>query len=322
MNIAETRTPQSGRFSRKIQEKEIDFRVSSHPTKHGESIVIRILDRKNARLSLEDIGFSLSIVSKLKKATQDTQGLFIVSGPTGSGKTTTLYSILNDLNTENRNIMTLEQPIEYEIPSIRQTEIKENSSFTFAEGIRSILRQDPDVLFVGEVRDAETAQMALRASMTGHQVYTTLHTPQALGSIQRLVDLGISPSVLAGNLRGLLSQRLVRKLCLHCRQPREMTFQEICSFKNIPARSLYRSIGCSHCYHTGYKGRFPLVEFISCTDSFNQLILKKEPIPILEKEARKKGYISLQEQGIKCVLTGLTSFEEIHSVMPFEREIA
>ena len=321
MNIAESRLPQNGRFSRKIKGTEIDFRVSTHPTKHGESIVIRVLDRLTALLPLEKIGFPSITVTHLKIAIQNKQGLFIVSGPTGSGKTTTLYSILSYLNTPARNIMTLEQPIEYELPFIRQTEVHETSAFTFAQGVRSILRQDPDVLFIGEVRDPETAQMALRASMTGHQVYTTLHAPQALGAIQRLADLGISPAVLSGNLRGLLSQRLVRKLCDACKKQRPISAQEAYVLQVPLHHTLHDPIGCSACKKTGYKGRFPLVEFIHCTDRFNHLVWEQHPLSSLEQEARKKGYIPLQEQAIAVLLQGHTSLPELFSVISFEEEV-
>ncbi|OFW70376.1 MAG: hypothetical protein A2621_04700 [Alphaproteobacteria bacterium RIFCSPHIGHO2_01_FULL_41_14] len=321
MNIAESRLPQSGRFSRKIEGEEIDFRVSTHPTKHGESIVIRVLDRVKALLSLHEIGFPLPTIACLKDTLQIPQGLFIVSGPTGSGKTTTLYSILTHLNTPARNIMTLEQPIEYELPFVRQTEIQENSFFTFANGVRSILRQDPDILFIGEVRDADTAQMALRASMTGHQVYTTLHAPRALGTIQRLTDLGLSSAALAGNLKGLLSQRLIRSLCPRCRQRRPLSFQESCLIQEDTDQFVYDPIGCSFCHQTGYKGRFPLVEFIPCTEAFNQLILDKAPLAVLEKEARTIGYVPLAEQGIQALLEGLTSLSELCSVVSLEKEI-
>lgn len=321
MNIAENRLPQSGRFSRKIKGEEIDFRISTHPTKHGESIVIRVLDRLKALLPLEAIGFSHALVSCLKETIQTKQGLFIMSGPTGCGKTTTLYSILTYLNTPTRNIMTLEQPIEYELPFVRQTEIQENSFFTFGNGIRSILRQDPDILFIGEIRDPDTAQMALRASMTGHQVYTTLHAPRALGAIRRLEDLGISSAILAGNLKGLLSQRLIRKLCLPCRKKRKISFQESCMIQGTIDQFLYDPGGCDTCNYTGYKGRFPLVEFIPCTDTLNQLLLEKAPLSVLEEEARKIGYSPLLEQGIKSLLEGLTSLPELCSVIPLEKEI-
>lgn len=320
MNIAESRLPQNGRFSRQIKGTEVDFRVSTHPTKHGESIVIRVLDRLTALLALEEIGFPAPTVARLKDTLQNKQGLFIVCGPTGSGKTTTLYSILSHLNTPTRNIMTLEQPIEYELPFIRQTEIQETSTFTFAQGVRSILRQDPDILFIGEVRDPETAQMALRASMTGHQVYTTLHAPQALGAIQRLADLGISPTILAGNLKCLLSQRLVRKLCTFCKKQRPLLAQEARLLQLPLNHTLYEPTGCDVCKKTGYKGRFPLVEFIACTDSLNHLILEKAPLSLLEKEARKGGYIPLQEQGIVSLLEGTTSLSELCSVISLEQK--
>lgn len=319
MNIAESRLPQSGHFSKKIEGKEVDFRVSTHPTKHGESIVIRLLDRAKAFLPLESIGFPSPIVSSLKETIQSKQGLFIVSGPTGSGKTTTLYSILSYLNSPQHNIMTLEQPIEYELPFVRQTEIQDSSFFTFAQGIRSVLRQDPDILFIGEVRDADTAQMALRASMTGHQVFTTLHTGRALGILQRLMDLGVSASILAGNLRGLLSQRLVRKLCPACRRPRSPSFQESCLIP-VKIECLYDAVGCTTCHHTGYQGRFPLVEFIPCTNSFNQLILEKSPLSVLEKEAHATGYVPLPLHGIQAIQEGATTLAEVSAVISLDKK--
>jgi type IV pilus assembly protein PilB len=319
MNIAESRLPQSGHFSKKIEGKEVDFRVSTHPTKHGESIVVRLLDRAKAFLPLEGLGFPSPIVSSLKETIQSKQGLFIVSGPTGSGKTTTLYSLLSYLNSPQDNIMTLEQPIEYELPFVRQTEIPDSSFFTFSQGIRSVLRQDPDILFIGEVRDGDTAQMALRASMTGHQVFTTLHTGRALGAIQRLTDLGVSPSVLAGNLRGLLSQRLVRKLCSACRRRRSLSFQESCLIA-VKIECLYDAVGCTTCHHTGYQGRFPLVEFIPCTNSFNQLILENSPLSLLEKEARATGYVPLPLHGIQAIQEGATTLAEVSAVISLDKK--
>lgn len=319
MNIAESRLPQSGHFSKKIHGKEVDFRISTHPTKHGESIVIRLLDRAKALLPLEEIGFPSAVVSSLKETIQSKQGLFIVSGPTGSGKTTTLYSILSYLNSPQHNIMTLEQPIEYELPFVRQTEIQDSSFFTFSQGIRSVLRQDPDILFIGEIRDQDTAQMALRASMTGHQVFTTLHTGRALGAIPRLMDLGVSPSILAGNLRGLLSQRLVRKLCANCRKERPPSFQESCLIP-IKVECLYDAVGCPQCNHTGYQGRFPLVEFIPCTNQFNQLILAKEPLSVLEKEAQEIGYMPLPLHGIQAIVSGTTTLSEVRSVISLDKK--
>lgn len=309
MNIAETRAPQDGRFSRQVEGREVDFRVSSHPTVHGENIVIRILDKTHSLKPLDTLGFPLKIVTHIKKCLQKPEGLVIMTGPTGSGKTTTLYSLLNHISSPEVNIMTLEQPIEYELPLIRQTEIREDSGLSFAEGVRSILRQDPDIIFIGEIRDKETAQMALQAAMTGHQVYTTLHTNTALGALQRLEDLGIPLTLLGGNLICLLSQRLVRKLCAHCKTLHQ-------DKGRVPS---FEAIGCSHCEGSGYKGRLPLVELIECSETFNRLIRQKAPLKNLTEEARKTGFLSLEEAAHEMILRGDTSLEEILKVITLEK---
>lgn len=315
MNIAENRLPQNGRFSRFIHGREMDFRVSTHPTKQGESIVIRVLDRASALVPLEELGFPPKIFQQILKAVHTKEGLFILCGPTGSGKTTTLYALLNTLKNEARNIMTLEQPIEYDLSFVRQTEVQEHSTFTFAQGIRSILRQDPDIILIGEIRDADTAQMALRAAMTGHQVYSTLHAPNALGVLQRLKDLGISSTTLASNLRGLLSQRLIRKLCPHCRSKGPVPPIDKEKLPNS-LDFIHQASGCPSCRHTGYKGRFPLVEFILCSPHFNHLVLQNASLKELEDEARQEGYISIEDQALQAINEGLTSPQEIFAVMP------
>lgn len=305
MNIAETRAPQDGRFSFSLEGREVDFRVSSHPTIHGENIVIRILDKTYSLKPLDTLGFPLKMVTHIKKCLQKPEGLVIMTGPTGSGKTTTLYSLLSHISSPAVNIMTLEQPIEYELPFIRQTEVREDNGLTFAEGVRSILRQDPDIIFIGEIRDKETAQMALQAALTGHQVYTTLHTNTALGALQRLEDLGISLSLLGGNLICLLSQRLVRRLCTHCKIPSD-------------SGSFFKAIGCVHCEGSGYKGRLPLGELVECSDTFNHLVRQKASLKRLEEEARKTGFLSFGEVAQQMLRAGDTTLEEILKVVVLE----
>jgi type II secretory ATPase GspE/PulE/Tfp pilus assembly ATPase PilB-like protein len=217
MNIAESRRPQNGRMTFYVGPREIDLRVASHPTVHGENIVVRILDKNRSLLSLDELGYSKDVIRQIKEALKRPEGIFIITGPTGCGKTTSLYSMLNYISSLKLNIMTLEEPVEYQLPLIRQSHVREQGGMTFAEGIRSILRQDPDIILIGEIRDPPTAQMALRAAMTGHQIFSTLHTNDALGSIPRLIDLGLSQSMLAGNLMAVIAQRLVRKLCLSCK---------------------------------------------------------------------------------------------------------
>ncbi len=219
MNIAETRAPQDGRITLNISGRQIDFRVAAQPTIHGENIVLRILDRQKSIVPLDNIGLDETQLDQLKLMIARPEGIILVTGPTGSGKTTTLYSMLNHINEEGVNIMTLEDPVEYPMAMIRQTSVAEAAKLDFANGIRSMMRQDPDVILVGEIRDGDTAEMAFRAAMTGHQVYSTLHTNSAIGSIPRLLDIGVLPDIMAGNIIGVVAQRLVRRLCVHCRRP-------------------------------------------------------------------------------------------------------
>ncbi|MCX7338749.1 MAG: type II/IV secretion system protein, partial [Alphaproteobacteria bacterium] len=249
LDIAESRRPQSGRFDQKIAGHEIDFRLSTHPTIFGENIVIRILERNKPLLSLAELGFNADQIDYLKKVAHAPQGLIVVSGPTGSGKTTTLYGLFSQMDCETRNIMTLEEPVEYQLSGIRQTEIREGGVIDFADGVRSILRQDPDVIFIGEIRDEATAKMALRSAMTGHLVIATLHTYDSYGVPARLIDLGLQPALLSGNILCALSQRLVRKICLKC-----------------------QGKGCEACHTTGYKGRTAIVEILPFDEGLDDLV--------------------------------------------------
>lgn len=315
MNIAESRKPQTGRFTYHAGLREVDFRVSAHPTLQGENIVLRILDKKNSLLPLNQLGFSSSNMDRLKQLANQPQGLIILTGPTGTGKTTTLYSILQYLNTAQRNIMTLEDPIEYQLPSIRQSTINQMGGTTFAQGIRSLLRQDPDIIFVGEIRDEDTATMALRAVMTGHQVLTTLHTQDSFGVIPRLADLGITPQNLAGYLTGVVSQRLIRLLCQSCKAERPATQHEQKILKLCPDQKLFDAKGCDECRHTRFKGRIAITEVLHFTEALNDLLVKNAPLPKLREEARKSGFQTLSQEGIQKILAGKTTLEELTRIV-------
>ncbi|MGA8007004.1 MAG: ATPase, T2SS/T4P/T4SS family, partial [Burkholderiales bacterium] len=264
MNIAETRAPQDGRMSLTLSGRPIDFRVSSQPGIHGENIVLRILDREKSILPLDTMGFADQALQELQLMMARPEGILIITGPTGSGKTTTLYSMLAHLNSEEVNIMTLEDPVEYPVTLMRQTSVNETVKLDFANGIRSIMRQDPDIILVGEVRDKETAEMAFRAAMTGHQVFTTLHTNSALGVLPRLLDIGIKPGIMAGNIIGVVAQRLVRLLCPRCKEAYmpEETEARILGWEAAGSPTLYRAKGCPVCDGKGYRGRMALIELL------------------------------------------------------------
>ncbi|MEG0885474.1 MAG: GspE/PulE family protein, partial [Janthinobacterium sp.] len=261
MNIAEARAPQDGRISIKFSGRQIDFRASAQPTTHGENFVLRVLDRQKGIVPLDALGLAESELSLLKLMIARPDGVILVTGPTGSGKTTTLYSIINHINTESVNIMTLEDPVEYPMNMIRQTSVNESVKLGFADGIRSMMRQDPDIILVGEIRDRETAEMAFAAAMTGHQVYSTLHTNSSIGSISRLLDIGILPDIMAGNIIGIVAQRLVRRLCPHCKETviADDVERRLLGLAATDAPvSICRAVGCERCAHQGYKGRLAI----------------------------------------------------------------
>jgi type II secretory ATPase GspE/PulE/Tfp pilus assembly ATPase PilB-like protein len=264
MNIAETRAPQDGRLSLTLNGRPVDFRVSTQPTIYGENIVLRVLDREKSIISLDRMNLAKETLAKLGVMLSRPEGILIVTGPTGSGKTTTLYSLLAQVNDETVNIMTLEDPVEYPLTLMRQTSVNEVARMDFANGIRSIMRQDPDIILVGEVRDKETAEMAFRAAMTGHQVFTTLHTNSALGAFPRLLDIGIQPDIMAGNIIGVIAQRLVRVLCPHCKEAYAPTPEERALLGRMgeAATYIYRGVGCNHCDNKGYKGRSAIMELL------------------------------------------------------------
>ncbi len=317
MNIAETRSPQDGRISLTISGRPVDFRVAAQLTTHGENIVLRILDRQKGIVPLNKLGLAEEHLHVLELLMARPEGIILITGPTGSGKTTTLYSMLNFLNSEEVNIMTLEDPVEYPMSMIRQSSVNEATKLDFANGIRSIMRQDPDIILVGEVRDEDTADMAFRAAMTGHQVYSTLHTNSALGAVPRLLDIGVLPDILSGNIIGVLAQRLVRKLCNNCKQEYEITDVErkIMGLEGKEKVKVYKSVGCEECGGHGYKGRMSIMEILRLDDDIDELIAKRATTSELTAAAKAKGFKTLADDGIRKILNGETSIEEVSRVV-------
>lgn len=314
LDIAEKKLPQDGRFSLKIAGRNIDVRVSVLPSNHGERVVLRILDQRNAKLDLKELIPRVEIQNKIIKIVEHSHGIILLTGPTGSGKTTTLYAAINHLNNVERNIITVEDPIEYDISGIGQTQVNPKIGMTFAKGLRAILRQDPDVIMVGEIRDKETANIAIEASLTGHLVLSTLHTNSALGAITRLMDMGIQPFLLSSSLLGVIAQRLVRKLCKECKQPFHPSATQQKLFPLFSNEStLYQAMGCKACNHVGYSGRIGIYEIIEIDDTL------KEMIHARESEQAMRTYLddktdNLLTDGFKRVIAGETSLEEVFRV--------
>ncbi|MDO9205639.1 GspE/PulE family protein [Methylotenera sp.] len=317
LDIAETRAPQDGRLSMNLCGRPIDFRVSSHPTINGENIVLRVLDREKSIIPMERMGLRQNTLDELRMMMTRPEGIVIVTGPTGSGKTTTLYSLLSYRNTEAVNIMTLEDPVEYPVSMMRQTSVAEVNKVDFANGIRSIMRQDPDIILVGEVRDEDTATMAFRAAMTGHQVFTTLHTNSALGVFPRLSDIGILPDIMAGNIIGVVAQRLVRVLCPHCKVPHDLDDLErkILRLKPSDKTKVFKPKGCKQCNQNGYRGRMAIIELLRIDSDFDSLISRKAHLDELQKLAFDKGFVTLAEDGVRRILEGYTSLAEVMRVI-------
>ena len=309
MNIAENRAPQDGRLSLTLNGRPVDFRVSTQPTIYGENIVLRVLDREKSIISLDRMDLPDYVTDKLALMLARPEGILIVTGPTGSGKTTTLYSLLAQVNDETVNIMTLEDPVEYPLTLMRQTSVNEVARMDFANGIRSIMRQDPDIILVGEVRDKETAEMAFRAAMTGHQVFTTLHTNSALGAFPRLLDIGIQPDIMAGNIIGVIAQRLVRTLCTACKEAYEPSREERVLLGDFADGSpvLYRPVGCRQCDQKGYKGRTPIMEILLMDADMDELVAIRSTAKELRTAAMAKGFRPLAEAGLARLLEGVTT---------------
>lgn len=319
MNIADTRSLQDGRFDRVIGGSSIDFRAAVMPTVQGENIVIRILDHRRALLPLEKLGFNPTALSALDKMLQRPEGIILVTGPTGSGKTTSLYAMLTKIRSPEVNIMTLEEPVEYQFEMIRQTSVQENRGLGFAEGVRGILRQAPDIIFIGEVRDPDTAQMALRASMTGHQVFSTLHCNDALGALPRLIDLGLTPRMIAGNLTGVVAQRLVRKLCVHCRVQRHATAEESTFLCIQGIGQIYDAAGCSYCHGTGRHGRTVISEILRVTPALDELIATDAPRSVLKHQMRVDGFQSMAEDGRAKIRAGEIAYADLARAVDITR---
>ncbi len=309
LDIAEKRLPQDGRITRKLGGREVDLRVSTIPSSYGERVVMRLLDKSAGRLNLTDLGLPAEMLPRVQSILARPYGIFLVTGPTGSGKTTTLYAALSRLNDSQRNIMTVEDPVEYNIEGINQTQVNTKAEMSFAKGLRAILRQDPDVVMIGEIRDAETAEIAVQASLTGHLVLSTLHTNTAVGAVTRLKDMGIEPFLLSSSLLGVMAQRLVRKLCPHCKQPHPADEQE-CELLGVDAAVLYHAQGCEACNHTGYAGRQGIYELVEVDSEMRRLIHAEASEQEMEAIARQQGP-SLQQSGFALVLQGVTSLEEV-----------
>ncbi|MDG6773664.1 type II secretion system ATPase GspE [Thiomicrorhabdus sp. ZW0627] len=309
LDIAEKRLPQDGRIALKLGGRAVDLRVSTIPSSFGERVVMRLLDKSAGRLNLNQLGLSEPIYAGIQKLLNKPHGIFLVTGPTGSGKTTTLYAGLSRLNDTQRNIMTVEDPVEYNIDGISQTQVNTKADMTFAKGLRAILRQDPDVVMIGEIRDIETAEIAVQASLTGHLVLSTLHTNTAVGAITRLRDMGIEPFLLSSSLIGVLAQRLVRRLCPHCKQEHQADSAE-CETLGVDQALIYQHVGCDHCQHTGYQGRMGLYELVTIDDQVRQMIHADESELDIERYVHKDSK-SLLESGLDKVLSGETSLEEV-----------
>jgi len=313
MDIAERRKPQDGRIMMKMQGKDIDMRVSCFPTVYGENIVIRLLDKTSLLLGLSELGMRPEMHKTFDKIIRKPFGIMLVTGPTGSGKTTTLYAALNTINSEEKNIITIEDPVEYQISMIRQTQVNPKAELTFASGLRSILRQDPDVIMVGEIRDSETAEIATQAALTGHLVFSTLHTNDASGAITRLADMGIEPFLISDAVIGVLAQRLVRVICPKCKEklvPTDATLKDL-KLKRSDDLALYHGKGCAKCKDTGYVGRVGIYELLIIDDELRKLIIAKAPADQIKAKAVELGMKTLYEDGIAKALEGITSVEEV-----------
>lgn len=318
LNIAEKRIPQDGRIQIKIADKAIDIRVSILPVVYGERVVMRLLDTSRTFGRLRDLAFSKRDYTVLEEAIKKPNGIILITGPTGSGKTSTLYSILNELNQPDVNIITVEDPVEYQMAGIGQVQVREKIGLTFAAALRSILRQDPDIVMIGETRDQETAQIAVQAALTGHLVLTTLHTNSAAASITRLIDMGIEPFLIASTVNSVVAQRLVRRLCKFCKekyQPTEESLAQIgLSKSKVGAATIYRAKGCDECMGTGYRGRLAIFEIMQMTPAIKQLTLERAETSAMQEQACKDGMTLLVQDGAQKVLEGLTTIEEVLSV--------
>jgi len=321
MDIAEKRLPQDGRIEIRIADKNVDIRVSTLPTSFGERVVMRLLDKSSSLVPLTDLGFSKEDLNHFLRLIKAPHGIILVTGPTGSGKTTTLYSALGIINNADINIITVEDPIEYQMQGISQVQVNPKIGLTFANGLRTIVRQDPDVILVGEIRDLETAEIAIQAALTGHLVFSTLHTNDAASAITRLIDMGVEPFLVSSAVNAILAQRLVRKICPHCREayvPSDAFLEKVgLSPIKFAGRELYRGVGCAQCLQTGYKGRIGIFELMSLTPAMKSLILTTSDAGQIKKQALASlatGMMTLRQDGLRKVLAGMTTLEEVFRV--------
>lgn len=317
LNIAEKRLPQDGRIPLKLAGKDVDVRLSTVPTAFGERIVLRLQDRSNVVLELEQLGFSQGSLQKIYALLQNTYGIILVTGPTGSGKSTTLYAALSKINSVDKNIITVEDPVEQRVHGIGQIQVNSKIGLTFANGLRSILRQDPDIIMIGEIRDLETAEIAINASLTGHLVLSTIHTNDSAGVFPRLIDMGCEPFLIATSLLGVVAQRLVRVLCPHCKEAYVPTDMELASLElsrdRLKNNQVYKAVGCAECNQKGYVGRSVIQELMIVTESIRSLIMKREDSGTIKKAAVMAGMETMRDHGIQKVISGVTTIEEVIS---------
>ena len=315
LDIAEKRLPQDGRIEIRMGNQEIDVRVSTLPTTFGERVVLRLLNKSKSLISLPELGLAAARMEQLRDLIASPNGIILVTGPTGSGKTTTLYAVLKSINTPDINIITIEDPVEYQIPGISQIQVNPKIDLTFARGLRSIVRQDPDVILVGEIRDRETAEIAVQSALTGHMVFSTLHTNDSAGAITRLVDIGIEPFLISSAVLAVIAQRLVRKLCAHCRAAHRPQDEALKHIDIDPARldghTLFGAAGCPQCFQTGYKGRIAIFEIMELTARIKSLLLKTVDTNQIKAQALADGMITLRQDGLDKVLAGLTAMAEV-----------
>ena len=311
MDIAEHRLPQDGRIKLRHGGREIDFRVSTLPIVYGERLVLRILDKGNVVLGLDRIGMDEEILKNLRKLIQMPEGIVLVTGPTGSGKTTTLYSAISEMDSSEMNIITVEDPVEYKLPGISQMSVNAKIELDFAKGLRHILRQDPDVIMIGEIRDRETAEIAIQSSLTGHLVLSTLHTNDAPSALTRLADMGIEPYLLSSSILGVLAQRLVRQICPHCKVPYSPSADELSELNLSEPHIFYKGTGCPHCFETGYKGRHGIYELMMVTPRIKDQVLKSQDAQELRRVAISENMTTLFKQGVQLILRGITTSSEL-----------
>jgi general secretion pathway protein E len=316
LDIAERRLPQDGRIKLRIQGKEIDLRVSTVPTMHGESVVMRILDKSGTALDFTTLGFDPDVLQRFMDVLMQPHGILLVTGPTGSGKTTTLYTALDKLNNPDLKILTVEDPVEYQMEGINQIQVKPQIGLTFANALRSIVRQDPDVIMIGEIRDLETAQIAVQSALTGHMVLSTLHTNDAASTINRLLDMGMDDYLLTSTVNGILAQRLVRTLCTQCRQaypalPEVVEEMRLRRYTEDDPIMLYRPVGCDHCGGTGYIGRVSILELLVMSDTIRSMVMRHVTAGEIHQQAITEGMQTMYENGLRKAVAGITTIEEV-----------